>query len=203
MLPNLFDGTTIPVLEEVLSFSQARHGVLAGNVANADTPGYRVRDLSVETFQERLKEAIAVRAAHKEPLSPGLSHSDPGDAMRQVRESSRSILFLRLRPHRLLPVRPTLQQRRHLLALKRLALKRLALKRLALAHRKRALKRVATSRKRASCPLLHRALGRVKTCTVKKCIVKKCIVKAYLVNRRSRKPLPTNRHHRFPMQTRN
>lgn len=63
MLPALFNNTTIPVLQEVLSFSEARHNVLAGNVANADTPGYLVRDLSVDTFQERLKEAIARQAA--------------------------------------------------------------------------------------------------------------------------------------------
>ena len=39
MLPNLFDSTTIPVLGEVLNFAQARHTVLAGNVANVNPPG--------------------------------------------------------------------------------------------------------------------------------------------------------------------
>ena len=61
MLPTLFDNTTIPILQEVASFAQARHHVLAGNIANVDTPGYRVRDLSVDTFQERLKEADCAR----------------------------------------------------------------------------------------------------------------------------------------------
>jgi flagellar basal-body rod protein FlgB len=61
MYQSIFDATTIPVLEQVVQFAQARHHVLAGNVANLDTPGYRVRDLSVEDFQERLEEAIRSR----------------------------------------------------------------------------------------------------------------------------------------------
>ena len=79
MLPALFNNTTIPVLQEVLSFSEARHNVLAGNIANADTPGYRVRDLSVDTFQERLKEAIARQAARREYTSWATSRTvSPG-----------------------------------------------------------------------------------------------------------------------------
>ena len=48
MINKMFDSTTIPVLEQVINFSQARHAVLAGTIANMDTPGYRVRDLSPE-----------------------------------------------------------------------------------------------------------------------------------------------------------
>ena len=54
----MFQSSTIPVLEQVVNFTEARHGVLAGNIANLDTPGYKTRDLSPELFQERLKEAI-------------------------------------------------------------------------------------------------------------------------------------------------
>jgi flagellar basal-body rod protein FlgB len=61
MIAGLFDNTSIPLLEQVASFSQARHAVLAGNIANLDTPGYRVRDLSPELFRDRLREAIAAR----------------------------------------------------------------------------------------------------------------------------------------------
>ena len=41
MLPQLFGSTTIPALGEVLNFTQSRHTVLAGNVVNVNTPGYR------------------------------------------------------------------------------------------------------------------------------------------------------------------
>ncbi len=94
MLPGLFDNTTIPMLQEVLSFSEARHNVLAGNIANADTPGYRVRDLSLDTFQQRLKEAIARQSARAEYSLGSVAESPPGDQMREVRESLKNILFL-------------------------------------------------------------------------------------------------------------
>lgn len=61
MLANLFNATTIPVLEQAVNFAQARHQVLAGNIANLDTPGYRTRDLSSEQFEANLRQAIETR----------------------------------------------------------------------------------------------------------------------------------------------
>jgi flagellar basal-body rod protein FlgB len=63
MMPALFNDSTLPVLEQVVRFTQARHGVLAGNIANLDTPGYRTQDLSPQQFEERLQEALAERTA--------------------------------------------------------------------------------------------------------------------------------------------
>ena len=57
----LFGASTIPVLEQAVNFGQARHNVLAGNIANVDTPGYRAHDLSTAVFQQRLQEAIESR----------------------------------------------------------------------------------------------------------------------------------------------
>ncbi len=93
MLPNLFTSTNIPALGEVLNFAQARHGVLVGNLANINTPGYRVRDLSVETFQQKLQEAMSQSKSQSHPLSPGISQSEPGDPMRQVRETLTNVLY--------------------------------------------------------------------------------------------------------------
>ncbi len=93
MYPDIFNSTTIPALREVLNFAQARHGILAGNIANIDTPGYRVRDLSVETFQQRLKEAIESRHTPSHHVSEGMVADDPSDAMHEVRESMKNILF--------------------------------------------------------------------------------------------------------------
>jgi flagellar basal-body rod protein FlgB len=67
MIENLFTSTSIPVAEQVAHFAQARHRVLAGNLANIDTPGYRTRDLSVSQFQSRLKQAIVEQ--QQAPLS--------------------------------------------------------------------------------------------------------------------------------------
>lgn len=106
MLSSIFQSSTIPVLEQVVNFTEARHGVLAGNVANLDTPGYQTRDLSPQLFNEKLKEALDAR---KQPIqsydsydSRSLdmeaadgSHTDEiGDvaAFSKVKDSMKSIL---------------------------------------------------------------------------------------------------------------
>lgn len=61
MMSSMFNASTVPLLEQVVNFTEARHGVLAGNIANLDTPGYRTRDLSSEAFQGRLEKAIEER----------------------------------------------------------------------------------------------------------------------------------------------
>tara|TARA_R110002073_G_scaffold217716_5_gene377922 strand:+ start:758 stop:1162 length:405 start_codon:yes stop_codon:yes gene_type:complete len=54
----IFKSTTIPALEQSLTFSERRHELLAGNIANLDTPGYRSRDLDESEFQNALAESI-------------------------------------------------------------------------------------------------------------------------------------------------
>jgi flagellar basal-body rod protein FlgB len=95
MLANLFDSTSIPLLEQVVSFSQARHTVLAGNIANMDTPGYKVRDISVEDFQTRLKQAITERnraPRASESLSPGEETAMRPEPLAEVAKNPKSIL---------------------------------------------------------------------------------------------------------------
>ncbi|HYO26457.1 MAG TPA: flagellar basal body protein, partial [Lacipirellulaceae bacterium] len=77
MFDAMFDNSTLPMLEQVVSFTQARHGVLAGNVANMDTPGYRSRDLSPAAFQERLTRAIQQQHEAPRPDAYGSAYS-PG-----------------------------------------------------------------------------------------------------------------------------
>jgi flagellar basal-body rod protein FlgB len=103
MLSSIFQSSSLPVLEQVVNFTEARHGVLAGNVANLDTPGYKTRDLSPALFQEKLKEAINTR---KEPVTPydsrafGLTSADAAQqreakqtaAFGKVKDSMKSIL---------------------------------------------------------------------------------------------------------------
>ena len=55
---DLFGQTTLPALGRTLAFTEKRHEVLAGNLANLDTPGYRVRDLDVDGFQQTLADSI-------------------------------------------------------------------------------------------------------------------------------------------------
>ena len=58
-------------MEQVVGFTEARQNVLAGNIANLDTPGYKARDLSMEDFQGRLKQAINTRKSSAAYRSPG------------------------------------------------------------------------------------------------------------------------------------
>ena len=93
MIHSVFQGTTVPVLEQVISFAQARHNVLAGNIANLDTPGYRVRDLSVENFQQRLAEAVEASRQPRPPVTPSVLTNYSDDEMRHVADSVKTILF--------------------------------------------------------------------------------------------------------------
>lgn len=100
MLSNMFDASSLPVLEQVVNFTQARHGVLAGNIANIDTPGYKSRDLSVNTFQSRLKEAVEARQHTAESPTYAINAELAGKPIGrgsenwgQVREVADDILF--------------------------------------------------------------------------------------------------------------
>lgn len=103
MIPLLFQSSTLPVLEQVVGFTQARHGVLAGNIANLDTPGYLTRDLSPEKFQERLREALESRdriraqsassGENDYGRSQGGPASDPYRELAHVRDEVKSILY--------------------------------------------------------------------------------------------------------------
>jgi len=42
-MPNILFDPTIEGLARTLTLHQQRHGVLASNVANVETPGYRAR----------------------------------------------------------------------------------------------------------------------------------------------------------------
>jgi flagellar basal-body rod protein FlgB len=92
MYDNILQHTTIPVLEQLASFSQARHTVLAGNIANMDTPGYQARDLSVDDFQTRLAKAIEARHQPPLALSPGDPDATDAPDMAQVAKNSETIL---------------------------------------------------------------------------------------------------------------
>jgi len=93
MLDSLFGSTSIPILEQVVTFNQTRHEILAGNIANMDTPGYRIRDISPDAFQEKLEEAIEVRDARPSHASIGNLSGRREAAMAEVRESMKSVLY--------------------------------------------------------------------------------------------------------------
>ena len=93
MLSGMFQSTTIPILEQAVNFAQARHTVLAGNIANLDTPGYKVRDLSVEDFQQRLQTAIERRGRPREFSSPGESGGWHDTNLAEISKNPKTILY--------------------------------------------------------------------------------------------------------------
>ena len=58
MIEGLFNRGSMPVLEQVMSFTEARHEVLANNISNFDTVGYKAKDLDTDGFFETLLQAV-------------------------------------------------------------------------------------------------------------------------------------------------
>jgi flagellar basal-body rod protein FlgB len=62
---SLFDvpnSSPVSMLEKTMAFTEQRNRVLAENVANILTPGYRAKQLDVPAFQKALQEASEKRA---------------------------------------------------------------------------------------------------------------------------------------------
>jgi flagellar basal-body rod protein FlgB len=57
-ISNLTDRGAGPALINTLVFNQARLKVIAENVANANTPGYRAKSLDPRSFQTALRKAL-------------------------------------------------------------------------------------------------------------------------------------------------
>ncbi len=87
-MQGIFGKTPLAALEQTLTFAQRRHELLAGNLANLDTPGYRSRDLDVNEFQNALAESIQrgseVQAMHGSPLTRDDLYTGPRAATEQV-----------------------------------------------------------------------------------------------------------------------
>jgi len=57
MLESIFASTNYQASKALLDIAARRHEVLAGNLANVDTPGYRRLDID-PSFRARLEESI-------------------------------------------------------------------------------------------------------------------------------------------------
>ena len=58
MVDGFLGNSALPALERSLQFMSARQRLLATNLANADTPGFRPIDVDPRAFQGALKEAL-------------------------------------------------------------------------------------------------------------------------------------------------
>jgi flagellar basal-body rod protein FlgB len=62
MIDGLLGQTSLPALERSLQFMSARQKLLIGNLANAETPGFRPVDVDPRAFQAALRDSIEQRA---------------------------------------------------------------------------------------------------------------------------------------------
>jgi len=87
LIDKMINGGASPVLEQVLKFTEARQSMIADNIANKDTPGYRAKDLSVEKFQTMLRNHVE----QANNGSPGSVNFD--DIKSELEHPNNGILF--------------------------------------------------------------------------------------------------------------
>ena len=86
-IERMMNETNAPLVERVLQFAADRHKLIAENMANVDTPGYRQKDLSQAKFFSMLRE----RAAQRTSGVPGTVGFD--DVSVDVDQPTKGILF--------------------------------------------------------------------------------------------------------------
>ncbi len=79
MIDGLFNSGSMPVLERLVQFTEARHRVLVHDIANLSTPYFKPRDLSPESFQASLRDAIDRRRDGDNPQGSPLEMLDTED----------------------------------------------------------------------------------------------------------------------------
>ncbi|MGE5314483.1 MAG: flagellar basal body rod protein FlgB [Acidobacteriota bacterium] len=91
MIDNLlFSKTKIPLLHKALSVYASRQKVLAGNIANISTPGYRRQDVEFETrFNEALTlgGAVPLKGETTQPDHIAINGTDPEQMQAHVVQS--------------------------------------------------------------------------------------------------------------------
>ena len=86
-IERLINQGNAPLLAQTVRFHAARHKLLAENIANASTPGYRTKDLSVDAFRQMLRDRVELKSV----APPGTVTFD--DVAAEVERPSRGLLF--------------------------------------------------------------------------------------------------------------
>jgi flagellar basal-body rod protein FlgB len=86
-LDRLLNQGSLPVLEQLATFTETRQSVLAEDVANVSTPNFVQKDLSVDEFQQML----AQRVKASDSAAPGSVRFD--DIDEEIQNPTTGILF--------------------------------------------------------------------------------------------------------------
>jgi flagellar basal-body rod protein FlgB len=79
MMNRLFGAGSLPALESMLTYASRRQKMIATNIANVDTVGYKTRDLAGPDFRRELAQAYSPRevlAADAGSVKPGGNNVD-------------------------------------------------------------------------------------------------------------------------------
>ncbi len=85
LISDITGNGAMPMLEKTLAFNEARQKMLATNIANITTPGYRARQLDAAAFQKALREAAGRQAQRGEPFRLGRTREFEVDANGRLR----------------------------------------------------------------------------------------------------------------------
>ena len=88
------DIPILSMLRQRMQWGQARQGVLAENVANADTPGFQAKDLAPLDFSQTLSASLGLdrtSPAHIAATSGGAGFATTGAAGYEVRPRGNSV----------------------------------------------------------------------------------------------------------------
>src|SRR5450432_1968597 len=86
-IDRLLNQNDLPLIEQTIRFSAAREKLIAEDVANISTPNYEQKDLSVDKFQQMLRERIDER----DQSPPGSTRFN--DVMGELNNPAKNILF--------------------------------------------------------------------------------------------------------------
>ena len=75
MLDGIFKRTNIPVLSHALNLSSIRQRIIAGNIANAGTPGYRQKELDFKESLQRAQQGPRLRGKTSDPKHQSIPSS--------------------------------------------------------------------------------------------------------------------------------
>ena len=88
-IERLLDQGSAPLLEQTLRFTAARQSLIAENIVNVDTPGYRQKDLSVDKFRAMMRRRVEGRR----DAGPGDARVGFDDVAAELETPQRGILF--------------------------------------------------------------------------------------------------------------
>ncbi len=69
-------GRTYQVVERALEVTKLRHGVIVSNIANADTQGYKTKELNFDKALDNALEKGSVGVRRTNPLHFGMQHQE-------------------------------------------------------------------------------------------------------------------------------